>query len=82
MNRSEVLKIDSVFDELEDVHLYEPGIVLSAPNEAAVVDRRKVFDPVRWLGRGTITCSVMPMVDQHPSMKLLDRPGPGAMPGV
>jgi hypothetical protein len=32
MDRCEVLKVDGVLDELEDVHLYEPGIVLSAPH--------------------------------------------------
>ncbi len=47
MDRCEVLKVDGVLDELEDVHLYEPGIMLSPPNETAVIDLRKAFYVVR-----------------------------------
>jgi len=39
MDRSEVLEVDAVLDELEQVHLYQPGIVLSPPREAAIIDR-------------------------------------------
>jgi hypothetical protein len=82
MDRCEVLKVDGVLDELEDVHLYEPGIVLSAPHETAVIDLCNALYVVGRLGRRAFTDVSVPVVDQHPAMKLLDRPGPRAMSGV
>jgi hypothetical protein len=82
MDRCEVLKVDGVLDELEDVHLYEPGIMLSPPNETAVIDLRKAFYVVRRLRRRAFTYVSVLVIDEHPAMKLLHRPGPRAMSGV
>ncbi len=82
MDRREVLKVDGVLDELEDVHLYEPGVVLSAPYQTAFIDLRNAFYVVRRLGRRTFIDVFVAMVDQHPAVKFLDRPRPGAMSGV
>jgi hypothetical protein len=64
----EMLKVDAVLDEFEQVHPHQPGIVLSPPKQIAAVDLRHAFQAIRWLGRRTVTCRSVSMVDEHPPM--------------
>jgi len=82
MDRSEVLKVNAVLDELEQVHAHQPSIVFSPPKEATVVDRGNAFQAVRWLERWAVIRGFVAVVDEHPAVQLVDRPRPRAMPGV
>jgi hypothetical protein len=54
MNRRKVLKVDAVFEEFEQVHPHQSGIVLSAPNETAVVDLSDALEVVWRLRRRAV----------------------------
>jgi hypothetical protein len=80
MDRSEVLKVDAVLDELEQVHLDQPGIVLSPPQESPLIDRHEAFQAIRWLGRRARGRGCMAVIDEHQAVELFDGPRPRTVP--
>ncbi len=76
-----MLKVDAVLDELEQVHLHQPGVVLPSVSQAPVLDFCNALGAVGWLWRGAVL-DLVPMEDDYPSVKLVDCPRPRSVSGI